>query len=152
VEQSALQRPTVRILVFSASLRADSLNTRLADLAAACLGARGGIVDRAFVREFDCPSYNFDVQSGEGFPSGADEPHRRLQACDGFVVSSPEYNASLPGLLKNAIDCGQVATAFPLQNRGARIRTGDLTDPNGARYQAAPRPDAIEVSHTAIFA
>src|SRR5208283_2092478 len=27
-------------------------------------------------------------------------------------------------------------------NRGARIRTGDLTDPNGARYQAAPRPDA----------
>jgi hypothetical protein len=28
-------------------------------------------------------------------------------------------------------------------NRGARIRTGDLTDPNGARYQAAPRPDAL---------
>ncbi len=32
--------------------------------------------------------------------------------------------------------------------RGARIRTGDLTDPNGARYQAAPRPDALSVSHT----
>jgi hypothetical protein len=29
-----------------------------------------------------------------------------------------------------------------LTNRGARIRTGDLADPNGARYQAAPRPDA----------
>lgn len=36
--------------------------------------------------------------------------------------------------------------------RGARIRTGDLTDPNGARYQAAPRPDAPSVFHTAIFA
>ena len=35
--------------------------------------------------------------------------------------------------------------------RGARIRTGDLTDPNGARYQAAPRPDAPSVFHTAIF-
>jgi hypothetical protein len=34
------------------------------------------------------------------------------------------------------------------RNRGARIRTGDLTDPNGARYQAAPRPDAFPVSHT----
>ena len=34
-----------------------------------------------------------------------------------------------------------------LFNRGARIRTGDLTDPNGARYQAAPRPDAQPVSH-----
>jgi hypothetical protein len=35
-----------------------------------------------------------------------------------------------------------------LTNRGAEIRTRDLTDPNGARYQAAPRPDAAPVSHT----
>jgi len=35
----------------------------------------------------------------------------------------------------------------PTANRGARIRTGDLADPNGARYQAAPRPDARQVSH-----
>jgi NAD(P)H-dependent FMN reductase len=104
VQQRDAQRREVRFLVFSASLRAESLNTRLADLAAACLEANAGIVDRAFMREFDCPSYNFDVQSGEGFPAGADELHRRLQACDGFVVASPEYNASLPGLLKNAID------------------------------------------------
>ena len=104
MQQRDAQRREVRFLVFSASLRADSLNTRLADLAAACLEANAGIVDRAFMREFDCPSYNFDVQSGEGFPAGADELHRRLQACDGFVVASPEYNASLPGSLKNAID------------------------------------------------
>ena len=37
---------------------------------------------------------------------------------------------------------------FDLQNRGARIRTGDLTDPNGARYQVAPRPEAVGVFHT----
>jgi hypothetical protein len=35
--------------------------------------------------------------------------------------------------------------------RGARIRTGDLADPNGARYQAAPRPDASPVSHTVLI-
>ena len=104
MQQRDAERREVRFLVFSASLRAESLNTRLADLAAACLEANAGIVDRAFMREFDCPSYNFDVQSGDGFPAGADELHRRLQACDGFVVASPEYNASLPGLLKNAID------------------------------------------------
>jgi len=104
MEQSNVQRRTVRFLVFSASLRANSLNTRLADLAAVCLEAHGGTVDRAFMHEFDCPSYNFDLQSGEGFPAGAEELNRRLQACDGFVISSPEYNASLPGLLKNAID------------------------------------------------
>ncbi len=39
-----------------------------------------------------------------------------------------------------------------LTNRGAQIRTGDLTDPNGARYQAAPRPDARSVFHTAMVA
>src|SRR5580704_18161054 len=39
-----------------------------------------------------------------------------------------------------------------LFNRGAEIRTRDLTDPNGARYQAAPRPDERPVSHTATAA
>jgi chromate reductase, NAD(P)H dehydrogenase (quinone) len=104
VEQSDVRRSEVRFLVFSASLRDDSLNTRLVDLAAATLEANGGTVTRAWMREFDCPSYNLDVQSSEGFPPGADELRRRLEMCDAFVVSSPEYNASLPGSLKNAID------------------------------------------------
>jgi NAD(P)H-dependent FMN reductase len=104
VEQGDGQRAEVRVLVFSASLRRDALNTRLADLAASVVEANGGTVDRGFMPEFDCPSYNFDVQSEEGFPAGADELCTRLRACDAFVVSSPEYNASLPGLLKNAID------------------------------------------------
>jgi NAD(P)H-dependent FMN reductase len=104
VQQGDGQRAEVRVLVFSASLRRDALNTRLADLAASVVEANGGTVDRGFMHEFDCPSYNFDVQSGEGFPAGADELCTRLRACDAFVVSSPEYNASLPGLLKNAID------------------------------------------------
>ena len=97
-------REPVRFLVFSASLREESLNARLADLAASTVEAHGGTVDRAAMTDFDCPSYNFDVQHGGGFPSGADEFRRRLEACDAFVVSSPEYNASLPGSLKNAID------------------------------------------------
>jgi len=98
------QRREVRFLVFSASLRADSLNSRLADLAVACLEANGGTVDEASMSEFDCPSYSLDTQTAEGFPSGADELHRRLTANDAFVISAPEYNASMPGLLKNAID------------------------------------------------
>jgi NAD(P)H-dependent FMN reductase len=104
VQHGDAQRREVRFLVFSASLRSESLNTRLAELAAACLERHGGTVDRASMREFDCPSYNFDVQSSEGFPHGAEEFRARLEGCDAFVISSPEYNASLPGLLKNAID------------------------------------------------
>ena len=97
-------REPVHFLVFSASLRESSLNTRLAELAVATIEANGGDVDRGRMRDFDCPSYDLDQQEADGFPPEAEEFHRRLKACDGFVISAPEYNASMPGLLKNAVD------------------------------------------------
>jgi chromate reductase len=97
-------REPVRFLVFSASLRGESLNGRLAGLAAVTIEANGGEVDVASMRHFDAPSYDADLRAAGGFPAGAEEFRRRLEACDGFVVASPEYNASMPGLLKNAID------------------------------------------------
>lgn len=97
-------REPVSYLVFSASLREDSLNTRLAQLAAVTIEANGGGVAVATMREFDAPSYDADVQEHEGFPPGAEALRGRLEACDAFVIASPEYNASIPGLLKNAID------------------------------------------------
>jgi chromate reductase, NAD(P)H dehydrogenase (quinone) len=99
-----VSRQPVRLLVFSASLRAASLNTRLALLAAAAIEANGGEADVASMRDFDAPSYDADVQDSEGFPPGADRFRARLTACDGFVVCAPEYNASMPGALKNSID------------------------------------------------
>src|SRR5712691_8203208 len=97
-------REPVRYLVFSASLRDGSLNTRLATLAAATIEANGGGVDFASMHEFDARSYDEDVQRDDGFPAGAQEFRRRLEASDAFVVSSPEYNASMSAALKNAID------------------------------------------------
>jgi chromate reductase, NAD(P)H dehydrogenase (quinone) len=93
-----------RFLVFSASMRAESFNTRLARLAARAVERHGGVVDLASMQEFDCPSYNQDVEEREGIPPGAAELRRRLEANDAFVIVSPEYNASMPGLLKNTID------------------------------------------------
>ncbi len=100
----ASPREAVRFLVFSASLRDDSLNTRLARLAARTIEAHNGTVDVAAMAEFDGPSYDQDVQDGTGFPPGPMELRRRLESCDAFVIASPEYNGSVPGLLKNAID------------------------------------------------
>lgn len=94
----------VRILLFSASLRQGSLNDRLAHLAAAVVEQKGGIVDRAEMSDFDCPSYDGDVEEREGVPEGAAALKRRLEAVDGFVIACPEYNASVPGVLKNVID------------------------------------------------
>lgn len=97
-------REPVRFLVFSASLRADSLNGRLAGLAATTIEANGGIIDSTSMLDFDTPSYNTDAQDSDGFPPGADRFRECIQTNDAFVISTPEYNSSMPGLLKNSID------------------------------------------------
>lgn len=97
-------REPVRFLLFSASLRNDSLNTRLATLAKIMIEKNGGEVDFANMGEFDCPSYNQDTETTEGIPAGAEELRKRLLANDAFIIASPEYNASMPGNLKNVID------------------------------------------------
>jgi chromate reductase, NAD(P)H dehydrogenase (quinone) len=94
----------LRYLVFAGSLRRDSHNKKLADLAAVAIRANGGETDVASMADFDVPSYNQDVEDQDGFPPGAEEFRRRLEGCHAFVVAAPEYNNSIPGLLKNAID------------------------------------------------
>lgn len=91
-------------LVFSASLRNDSFNTRLAKLAALVIEKNGGKADYAKMSEFDCPSFNQDQEAGNQLPKGAEEFRKRILANDAFIIASPEYNGSMPGYLKNAID------------------------------------------------
>jgi chromate reductase len=97
-------RPTIRALVFGASFRSGSFNERLASLAAEVVTSSGGTVDRAHMADFDCPPYDQDVEQRSGIPRGARALCERLKAADAFVIASPEYNASMPGYLKNAID------------------------------------------------
>jgi chromate reductase, NAD(P)H dehydrogenase (quinone) len=110
-------REPVRFLVFSASLRTDSLNSTLARLAADTIKANGGEVDWATMADFDSPSFNADLEVGGQSTPGALEFRRRLEACDAFVISSPEYNASMPGLLKNAIDWASRFQPQPFHER-----------------------------------
>ena len=97
-------RQPVKFLIFSASLRDWSLNDRLAALAAAVVAEKGGTVDRAAMADFDGPSYDGDAEKEEGLPEGPQRLRERLVAADAFIIASPEYNASMPGVLKNAID------------------------------------------------
>src|SRR4029079_5828151 len=111
--------PVVRLLVFSASLRAGSLNTKLAKLVAEHARARGATVDLASMHELDCPSYDGDREAKDGIPPGAHELKKRLEANDAFVSVSPEYNASMPGMLKNAIDWTSRFRPQPFDSRHA---------------------------------
>ena len=111
------QREPVKILVFSASLRAESLNTRLARLAANAIERHGATADLGSMRDFDAPSYDGDLEAADGMPRGARTLRERLEAAHGFVIASPEYNASMPGVLKNAIDWVSRARPQPFNER-----------------------------------
>ncbi len=102
--QQGRKHEPLRFLVFSASMRTNSLNTRLAKLASDKIEKNGGIVDFAYMKDFDCPSYDQDIESKGTVPPGAEQFRKRLLANDAFVISSPEYNSSMPGFLKNSID------------------------------------------------
>jgi NAD(P)H-dependent FMN reductase len=125
--------PLVRFLVFSASLRKDSFNKILANLAATILQTNGGVVDLAEMKDFDCPSYNTDVEITEGIPSGAIEFRKQLLANDAFVISSPEYNASMPGVLKNLIDWASRFRPQPFNERHALIISASPSMAGGNR-------------------
>jgi chromate reductase len=98
------REPKLKVLVFAAALRADSLNRKLAELAASIAAQHGAVVDLASFREFDVPAYDGDAETASGIPAGAEELKRRLLANDAFVIACPEYNASMPGTIKNLID------------------------------------------------
>ncbi|MGB6999857.1 MAG: NADPH-dependent FMN reductase, partial [Pseudolabrys sp.] len=50
------------------------------------------------------PLYNADVQESSGFPGPAEDLAAAIRAADGVLFVTPEYNWSMPGVLKNAID------------------------------------------------
>jgi len=120
-QKSNKQNEPMRFLVFSASLRHDSLNTRLAKLAAQVIERSGGEVDFAHMSEFDCPSFNQDLEINNFRPAGAEEFRKRILANDAFIISSPEFNGSMPGFLKNTIDWVSRFRPQPFNERHALL-------------------------------
>lgn len=123
----------ISFLVLSGSLRHDSLNTCLARLAAETIQASGGEVELTTLAEFDAPSYDQDVQEAEGFPAGAERFRRRLEATDAFVIASPEYNASMPGALKNALDWVSRFRPQPVHERHGLVMSASPSMVGGNR-------------------
>ena len=122
-----------RFLVFSASLRQDSFNGRLATLAAATIEANGGRVELRGMRDFDAPSYDAGIQAEQGFPSGAEALREAIQQSDAFVISSPEYNFSIPGALKNSIDWVSRFSPQPLNEKHGLLMSASPSMAGGNR-------------------
>lgn len=112
---------TLRLLAFAASLRKGSFNRKLIQLTAELAREQGAEVDLADFHDFDMPLYNRDIQDTEGFPAGAQELGHALERADGILLASPEYNYSLPGTLKNALDWVSRMRPTPLSGKSALL-------------------------------
>ncbi len=93
-----------RVLVFAGSARRDSLNKKLARVAAEHARAAGGEVTLVDLDDYPMPVYHGDLESAEGMPENARKLREIFIAHDALLIVSPENNRSVSSLLKNTID------------------------------------------------
>ena len=93
-----------RILALAGSYRANSYNRRVLSVAVEGTRAAGADVTVLDLRDYPLPVLNMDDVEENGFDENALRLQEILAAHDGILVASPEYNGSIPGGLKNAID------------------------------------------------
>jgi NAD(P)H-dependent FMN reductase len=96
--------PSPKILAFAGSLRRDSFNKKLARVAADAARAAGAEVTLLDLRDLPMPIYDGDLEEADGIPPNAKRFKELMLAHQGLLISSPEYNSSISGVLKNAID------------------------------------------------
>ena len=94
----------MKLLVFAGSLRADSSNKKFAREAlrlAVEAGAEGECVD---LKEYPMPVYDGDIEASSGIPAATAALGKKIAAADAVIISTPEYNGAIPGILKNTVD------------------------------------------------
>jgi len=94
----------LKILVIPGSLRSGSHNAKLAMVAAYELAQAGADVTRISLADYPLPIYDGDLQAKSGVPKNAVNLKRMMGAHHGVLVVTPEYNSSVPPLVKNTID------------------------------------------------
>lgn len=93
-----------RLAAIAGSMRADSLNRRLLAAAVAVAKQGGAEVNVIDLRDLELPPYDGDREAADGLPPGAEALKAAIAGADGLLIASPEYNHSIPGTFKNAID------------------------------------------------
>lgn len=91
----------------------------------------------------DIPLYNADMQQSSGFPAPVTELADELNAADGIIIVTPEYNYSVPGVLKNAIDWLSRLQDQPFRNKPVALQSAAPGILGGARAQYHLRQSMI---------
>ena len=98
------QTMTTRILAFAGSVRRESFNKKLVSIAVQGAKKAGAEVTIVDLRDFPLPLFDQDLEAEQGMPDMAKQLKKLFIEHDGLLIASPEYNSSMTGVLKNAID------------------------------------------------
>ncbi len=94
----------IKILAFSGSSREDSANKKLIQEAASIAREKKANVTVLDLKDYPIPFYDGDLETKEGMPLKARQLRQLMIQSNVIVIASPEYNGSLPAVLKNVID------------------------------------------------
>jgi chromate reductase, NAD(P)H dehydrogenase (quinone) len=122
----------LNVLVICGSLRKGSYNAMVANTLPELVPA-GMKLTRS--PTLVMPLYNADVQTGEGFPAPATALAEAIRAADGVIFVTPEYNYSIPGVLKNAIDWVSRMPNQPFAGKPVAIQSATQGPLGGGRMQ-----------------
>jgi chromate reductase, NAD(P)H dehydrogenase (quinone) len=121
----------VRILGIAGSLRRGSFNAALLRQAIA-MAPEGMTIESFDIAQV--PLYNEDVRQ-QGFPPQVEDLRARIKAADGLLIVTPEYNYSIPGVLKNAIDWASRPPEQPFDGKPIGLMGASAGVLGGARAQ-----------------
>jgi chromate reductase len=122
----------MNILTICGSLRANSYNASLARALSELAPDGMMVAEAGTLAAF--PHYNADVQT-QGFPREAEVLGERIRRADGVIIVSPEYNYSIPGVLKNAIDWLSRLPDQPFKEKPLALQSVSTGMLGGARAQ-----------------
>ncbi|MDJ0041239.1 NADPH-dependent FMN reductase [Pantoea allii] len=123
----------LKIVTLLGSLRKGSYNAMIAQ-ALPQLAPQGVLIE-ALPSIRDIPLYDADIQQEEGFPATVEKIAEQIRQADGVIIVTPEYNYSVPGGLKNAIDWLSRVPNQPLAGKPVAIQTSSMGAIGGARCQ-----------------
>lgn len=123
----------MKLFIVSGSLRQGAFNHKLATHIGKVAEGLGHEVDLARINDFDMPLYNFDIQEADGFPAASQAMVDRILAADGWVITTPEYNWSVPAAIKNAIDWISRMRPVPIAGRSVLMTSASTSLVGGVR-------------------
>jgi chromate reductase len=121
------------VLVICGSLRKGSYNAALTRALPELAPLDMKLITAPPIGSF--PLYNADVQDTSGFPAPVNELAEAIRAADGVLFVTPEYNWSMPGVLKNAIDWVSRLKDQPFKEKPVAIQSCSQGPLGGARMQ-----------------